>query len=134
MQVLALVSRIPEPRRWGYFIAAIPLMVAAIYGWEAGAALPYLLAAAVCAAQFFFPTKVGWWVVFLGYLGATVAYTYVLGADLFRLARGSAAHILTDTSDAIAFAVWVTLLALVTWMLWSMRRARYSRAPNAPAS
>ena len=133
MRILALVSRIPEPRRWGYFIAAVPLILAAIYGWEAGAALPYLVAAAVCAAQFFFPTTIGWWIFFLGYLGASAVYTYLLFADLIRLVRGSSARVLVDASDAVAFAVWVALLVLVTWMLWTMRGARSSRTSSAAA-
>jgi hypothetical protein len=70
---------------WVYIVAAIPAALAGLYGEEAGALVPYLLIAGFIAACFFYPTPVGWWVIFVTYSVATALYVYLLILDLFWL-------------------------------------------------
>jgi hypothetical protein len=124
MRLAQLIERVSEPRRWTYWVAAVPFVLTAMYGWEAGAGPMYFGLAAVCAAQFFYPTRLGWWVVFSVFAIASAYYLYALAADLAPPASGAARSILVDRSDIIAYLIWVALLIGVVWLLWRMRASR----------
>lgn len=119
-----MFHRITEPRRWTYVVAALPILWAAIYATEAGGALPYLLAAVFCALQFVFPTLLGWYFTLTLYALATLYYSFILLADMYRVLVGSKPRILLDVSDSLVFGGWVASLIVVTTMLWFMRSAR----------
>lgn len=124
MRLTQLIERVSEPRRWTYWVAAVTFVLTAMYGWEAGAGPMYCGLAAVCAAQFFYPTRLGWWVVFSVFAIASAYYLYALAADLALPASGAARSILVDRSDIIAYLIWVALLIGVVWLLWRMRASR----------
>jgi hypothetical protein len=129
--MINLLARVDEPRRWSYLVASAPFFLVSVSGWHAGAGIPYAIAGVICAAQFAIPTVLGWWIVFTCYVAASVFYLYSLGADLYRLARGSPGQVLSDVSDSIAFSLWIGLLLFVTWLLWRMRAARATaRSPQ----
>jgi hypothetical protein len=95
-----------------------------MYGWEAGAFWPYAVAGAVCAAQFFYCTGLGWCLTFLFYVVASVTYSSLLFADASRLARGERAAVLVDFGDSLVFLVWLGLLIGIAWALWRMSTSR----------
>jgi hypothetical protein len=102
-------------------VAAIPALLAGLYGAEAGALVPYVLAAGAIAVCFFYPTLFGWWVIFVIYCVASALYVYALVRDLLRLGTGQTPSVLLDQSDTAVFIVWVGLLVTVTLLLWMIR-------------
>ena len=113
---------------WVYVIAAIPAVLAALYGAEAGAFVPYALIAGAIAACCFYPTPIAWWVIFAVYFVATVWSVCALVRDLLRLTANQTPSILKDTSDSTGFAIWIALLAVVTLLLWVIRPWRKTAA------
>jgi hypothetical protein len=124
MRIAQLIERVSEPRRWTYWVAALPFALTAMYGWEVGAGPMYLGVAAVCATQFFYPTRLAWWAIFLVFAVASVYYLYALIVDLAQPASGAGRSILVDRSDIIAYLIWVALLMGIVWLLWRMRASR----------
>jgi hypothetical protein len=122
--VRKLVDRLNEPRRWTYLVAALPFILAALAGWEMGAAPPYFVVAAFCAAMFFYPTRLGWLLLVLFYLAATAYYAYQLFADTVSLMSGKPPDILLDKSDVIAYLIWIALLAGTLALLLNMKNSR----------
>lgn len=125
--IVFLLSRINEPRRWTYLVAAVPPALAALAGWEAGAATEYLVVAALFVAQFAYPTCGGWWVSFLLYAAVAGYYLYLLGVDVLAWVSGGARSILLDFSDTIAYLVWVILLVGLVSLLLQMKNSRSFR-------
>jgi hypothetical protein len=124
MRIGQLIERVREPRRWTYWVAAVPFALTAMYGWEAGAGPMYFGLAAVCAVQFFYPTRLAWGVVFAAYSFASVYYLYLLVVDLVPSGFGSSRSILIDSSDTIAYLIWIAFLLGTVWLLWRMRSSR----------
>ena len=124
MRIAQLIERVSEPRRWTYWIAAVPFALTAMYGWEAGAGPMYFVLAAVCAAQFFYPTRLAWWAMFSVFAIASAYYLYALVADLAPPPPGAARSILVDRSDIIAYSIWLALLVGIVLLLWRMRASR----------
>ena len=106
---------------WVYIVAAIPAVLAALYGAEAGAFVPYLLAAGIIAVCFLHPTLVGWWVIFVTYCVASALNVYALIRDLLRLAARQTPSVLLNRSDTTVFVAWLGLLVTITLLLWMIR-------------
>lgn len=130
MRIAQLIERVREPRRWTYWVAAVPFALTAMYGWEAGAGPMYFGLAAVCAVQFFYPTRLAWWAVFAAFSVASAYYLYLLVADLVPPETGASRSILIDRSDTIAYLIWVALLLGTVWLLWRMRASRTMAAAD----
>lgn len=131
MRIAQLIERVREPRRWTYWVAAVPFTLTAMYGWEAGAGPMYFGLSAFCAVQFFYPTRLAWGVVFAAFSVASAYYLYLFVADLVPPATGSSRSILIDRSDTIAYLIWIGLLLGTVWLLWRMRASRTMVAADA---
>jgi hypothetical protein len=114
-------QRIQEQRRWVYLVAAIPALLTAVYGMEAGAFLPYAAVAAAFALCYIYPTVVGWWIAFGAYCAATAVSLQALVRDVHRLTAGGKPGILTDSTNSWVAMTWIGCLLLVTGLLWHIR-------------
>jgi hypothetical protein len=122
--VQSFVARVNEPRRWTYLVAAAPAALVALAGWEMGAAPMYMTVAVICAAQFAYPTRLGWWISFLQFAGATAHYLYLLAVDVVAWSQGGSRSMLLDLSDTVAYLIWVGLLVVTVVLLLMMKASR----------
>lgn len=121
------LTRVDEPRRWTYLVAALPAVLAALAGWEMGAAPMYMALAVICAAQFAYPSRLGWWLSFLLFAGAAAHYIYLLAIDVVAWSQGGSRSILVDSSDTVVYLIWVGLLVVTVFLLLRMKASRSLR-------
>lgn len=115
---------------WLYLAAAVPFLLFALLGSEYGAFWIYSVPAIVCVVQFFFPSRIGWFLITALYATGAVLYTWSFAADLWRVTTGESTVLFFDPDDAIAFFVtlgvlYFFLLALVAspWFRRARQRA-----------
>jgi hypothetical protein len=104
-----------------YLVAAIPALLIGLYGEEDGALFPYALVAAIITVCFFYPTLIGWSLVFAAYCVASALTIYAVLRDMIRVAAGNAPGVLSDTLNTLVVIVWIGLLLTVTLLLWMIR-------------
>jgi hypothetical protein len=112
-----LFGRLNEPRRWVYWVAALPALLAAEFAFEANAHWPYLGVAVVLASSFFWPCRFGWYLATTIYIAATGTYLWQTVVDLWRLGAGGQPKILVDADDSFGFAIWIIFLVVVLALL-----------------
>ncbi len=119
--ILALGRRAAARWPWVYLLAAIPALLTALYGYEDGAFVPYVVAAGVIAVCFFYPTLIGWWLIFVAYCVASSLTVYTVIRDLIWIVAGQTPGVLSDTLNTLVVIAWVGLLLTVTLLLWMIR-------------
>jgi hypothetical protein len=106
-------------------------MMFALVGVEYGATLAYSFPALICGIQFFRPTLIGWYLIFLTVLTGCVIYGFMMVQDFLRKMGGSEANILVDGDDSIVFSLLVAvLIGLVAW-LWLVRPGKRDSSPKS---
>jgi hypothetical protein len=126
----SITERLLEPRRWVYLAASLPAVLIALYGWEVGAFLPYALATVAFIACYVYPTIVGWWISIAVYCLATLVTGYVLVRDASEVVAGKSPGIFTNAQNSWIAVIWMSLLVVVTTMLWQARPWRPRRRPT----
>lgn len=123
-----LFSRRVTQGRWVYILGSITLLLFALWGWEYGAFMPYLPIAALCIVQCFYPTMIGWGILFCVYLTGAGMYLYIFFRDLFQLIIGSksATSILVDLDDSIVFITLIGLIMVIAFSLYKIRPRKYA--------
>lgn len=109
--------------RWVYLVASVPILLFALWGVEYGAFWFYLVPAVICIAQFFVPTRLGWFVVTGLYATGALLYTWVLAARLWRLFTDEGAALFLDPDEAweffavlaTSYAIFASLIAFSPW-------------------
>jgi len=108
-----------------YLAAMAFLLFLGLWGWaDSGFLLgfaPYAFVALICALQFFRPLASLWWLVFVGFAGASAFYVWVLASDVWSLLAGGATRALSDLSDSLAFVIFLLAALGITVGLFRVR-------------
>jgi hypothetical protein len=113
MQASALFERRDQKGKWLFVVAAVPAALFAFIGIAYGAFLPYAAIAAICIAQVFYPTIIGWAVVLAVAVVALASYGYAAVMDIVAIGRGSHPGIFMNQGDTLAFLSLLTALGVV---------------------
>jgi hypothetical protein len=122
-KLTSLITRRGKRGGWIYMLAAIPLLFFALWGWEYGAFFLYFSLAALCLIQYFYPTILGWVILFSIYMAGAATYLYVYFKDLFQLLRGvkSGNSIFIDWDDSVVFTILIALIVAIALNLYKKR-------------
>ena len=113
MGAVELFKRRRQRHKWLFVVAAVPLALFALIGLAYGAFLPYAALAAVCIAQLFYPTWLGWGVVLATAIFALAEYGSTAVSDIIAINSGGRPSMFLNEIDTFAFASLIVLIAVV---------------------
>ena len=108
-----LLARRRQPGRGVFVVAALPLAMFALVGWEYGAFPLYAVLASICLVQAIRPTLLGWALVATLYVAGSATYLNLLVKDVIGIAGGSQASIFLTPGDGSVFVLLVVLLLTI---------------------
>jgi hypothetical protein len=117
-----------QPGRWIYILAALPVLLSALWEWEYGAFLPYLSLLALFLVQYFYPTMFVWLILFFLYFAGSLTYLYLYFRDLFELIIDTKSGIsgFAGRYDLIISTVLVALIVAIAFGLYKRRPTHYT--------
>jgi hypothetical protein len=123
-------SRLPAWHRAVYALAAAPLLLFTLMGWEHGAYVTFGIPTLICLGLALWPSRLGAAILFWPFAAGASLYGYLLVKDLTVLSQGGAPEVLVDADDSVVFVVLeltliaVSVLFLVMWRSSAARRSR----------
>lgn len=117
-----LTSLGPAWHRAVYGLAAAPLLLFTLMGWEHGAYATFGVAALIGLGLVLWPVRLGAAVLFWPFGAMACLYGWMLVRDLWRLATGGRPSVLLDADDSVVFVVVeLALLAAAVLFLYMWR-------------
>jgi hypothetical protein len=118
-----LFARRAQHGRWIYILAALPVLLFALWEWDYGAFLPYLSFLGLLLVQYFYPTIFVWLIVFFLYLAGSLTYLYLYFRDLFEIIRdtNSGTSGLAGRYDLIISTLSLALIVAIAFGLYKRR-------------
>ena len=108
-----LFGRRKQTGRGFFVVAALPLALFALVGWEYGAFPLYAALSSICLLQTIRPTLLGWALVATLYAAGSATYLYALVKDVIDIAGGKQASIFLNPVDGTVFVLLVIVLAAI---------------------
>ena len=115
-------SRTPSWHRLVYALAAAPLVLFALIGWEYGASVTFAMPALICGALAIWPTRLGAAILFWPFAAGACVYGWLLVKDLLVLSQGGSPSVLVDADDSVVFVVLELTLVAVSLLFFVMWR------------
>jgi hypothetical protein len=121
---------IPSWHRAVYVLAAVPLLLFTLMGWEHGAYLIYGIPTLICLGLAVWPLRVGAAILFWPIAAGACLYGALLVQDGVVISQGGTPSVLLDADDSIAFLVLeltlivVAVLFLAMWRPIALRKSR----------
>ena len=112
-------------------MAAAPLTLFALMGWEHGAYV-FVIPALICVALMLWPVRLGAFILFWPFALLACIYGCLLVIDLFILLRGSSPSVLLDADDSMVFVAVELVFLVVSGLFFVMGRPFALAAPRRP--
>lgn len=122
--------RVPAWHRAVHALAAAPLLLFALTGWEYGAGITFGIPALICMGLTLWPTRLGAAILFWPFAAGATLYGWLLVEDLVVLSEGGAPSVLLDADDSIFFIVLELTLIAVSALFLAMWRPFSPRGPR----
>ena len=123
---------LPFWHRGVYLLAAAPLTLFALMGWEHGALLTFGIPALICVALMVRPVRIGAFILFWPFALLACIYGCLLVIDWFILLRGGSPSVLLDADDSVVFVAVELVFLVVSVLFFVMGRPFALPAPRAP--
>jgi hypothetical protein len=128
-------NRSPVWHRAVFAIAAAPLLLFALVGWEHGAYLTFGILGLVCFWCALRPTRAAAAILFSLFTVGACIYGWLLASDVIALSRGGAPVALVDADDSIVFVgLELTLIGVSALLFLMWRPFRQRNADNQPGA
>ena len=114
----------PARRSPAYLFCGVFFLVIAWSGFQYGAFLFYCAPALISIIQFFYPTQIGWFLVFTPVLAGSGFYIFIGAQDVFAMLTGSRPNIFVNAADSVLFGAGILLLIGLAVWLWFQRPRR----------
>jgi len=124
-------SRTPAWHRGVFALAALPLLLFTLMGWEHGAYVTFGIPTLVCVCLALWPARLGAAIFFWPFTVGACVYGWLLVKDVIVLSQGGTPSMLLDMDDSVVFvALELTLVALsvLLFFVWRPFAARNLRA------
>jgi hypothetical protein len=124
-------GRLPTWHRAVYALAAAPLLLFTLMGWEHGAYVTFGIPALICLGLALWPSRLGAAILFWPFAAGASLYGYLLVKDVMVLSQGGAPSVLLDVDDSVVFVILELILITVSvlfFVMWRPAAARRSRA------
>lgn len=120
----AITSVGPAWHRAVYALAAAPLLLFTLMGWEHGAYLTFGVATLVCLALAAWPARLGAAVLFWPFAAGALVFGFLLLKDVWAVMTGGTVSVLLDADDSVAFVLVELVVIAVAVLLFRMWRSR----------
>lgn len=124
-------GRLPAWHRAVYGLAAAPLLLFTLMGWEHGAYVTFGVPALICLGLALWPSRLGAATLFWPFAAGACLYGYLLVKDVVVLSRGGAPSVLLDADDSVVFVVLELILIAVSMLFFVMWRSSAPRRSRA---
>jgi hypothetical protein len=105
-----------------YLLAASPLLLFALWGWEHGACITFGIPALICMGLAVRPARLGATILFWPFAAGASLYGWLLVKDLMGFLSGDAPEVLLNTVDSAVFVLVELTLMAVSVLLFVMSR------------
>ena len=123
--VKSMISKRKQKARWVFIIASFPFFLFALWGYHYGAFPFYFIPGLICITQFFYPTLLGWFIIFCLYLIGSGLYIFVVIKDILELIGGKRSGIFIDFDDTVFFCILISLIIILAVALIKLRPVRF---------
>jgi hypothetical protein len=113
-------SSSPAWHRVVYLVAAAPLLLFALWGWEHGAHITFGIPALICMGLAIRPARLGATILFWPFAAGACLYGWLLVKDVMGFVFGDAPEVLLNTVDSAVFVVVELTLLAVSVLLFVM--------------
>lgn len=118
----------PTWHRSVYALAAAPLLLFTLMGWEEGGAILFGVPTLICIGLACRPTQLAAALLFWPFAALASLYGYVLLKDLVTLWRGGPPSVLLNATDSLVFLLVEAIFLAVAGLLFVMWRAGATRS------
>jgi hypothetical protein len=122
--LITIIGKREQRSRWIFIIASLPFFLFALWGYQYGAFPFYFIPGLICIVQFFYPTLLGWFLIFCLYLIGSGLYIFVVLKDIFKMIGGQRSGIFVDLSDTVFFCILILLIFVLAVALIKLRPVR----------
>ena len=119
--------RIPAWHRGVFALAAAPLLLFTLMGWEHGAYVTFGIPALIVLWLVVRPTRLAATILFWPFTAGAVLYGCLLVMDLMVLSQGGSPSVLLDTDDSVVFVLLeltLIVVAVLLFVIWQPYAAR----------
>jgi len=109
----------------GIYYCVIAFFLFALWGYHYGAFPVYFILGLICVTQFFYPTLLGWFILFCLYLIGSGLYIFVVIKNILELIGGKRSGIFIDFDDTVFFSILISLIIILAVALIKLRPVRF---------
>jgi hypothetical protein len=117
-------SSFPAWHRGVYALAAAPMLLFTLMGWEEGGAITFGVPTLICVGLACRPSRLGAAILFWPFTAMACLYGYLLVKDLLVLSQGGAPSVLLDADDSVVFVLLELTFIAVSGLFFVMWRSR----------